>query len=155
MKHSFKGRAAACVLTVAMLPLVAPLAAQPQETADIYARNNQTGQLAGQGRYGPAITLLKHFLEARERTLGQEHPFTLKTIDSLALLYKAQGNYSEAEPLYKRALDASERTLGKEHPFTLATAKSLASLYEAEGRYREAELLYRPALAAQDRTPSN
>lgn len=155
MKHSFKGRAAACVLTVAMLPVVGPLAAQPQETADIHARNNQTSQLAGQGRYGPAIALLKHFLEARERTLGKEHPFTLTTMNSLALLYKAQGSYREAEPLYKRSLEASERTLGREHPFTLATAKSLGSLFEAEGRYREAEQLYRPALAAQDRTLSN
>ena len=109
----------------------------------------------GRGRYDKAISLLRQKLEARERTLGTDDPYTLTTINSLALLYKAQGSYREAEPLYKRALEASERALGREHPFTVATANSLASLYEAQGRRGEAEQLYKRALAAKGWAPGN
>jgi tetratricopeptide (TPR) repeat protein len=161
-----------------------PLAAQAQDAAHADARNKQGGQALGQGRaseatranlkapefagsgdraapdqnqgrYNKAISILKRNLEARERTLGREHPFTLTTMESLALLYKAQGNYSEAEPLYKRALEARERALGWEHPATLATAGSLASLYKAQGRHGEAEPLYVRVLAASGRTSGN
>ena len=143
-----------------------PLAAQAQDSAGIGARDNhsqwrpaEATEVAasdpGQERYGKAILLLKQKLETRERTLGKEHPFTLTTVNSLALLYKAQGNYSEAEPLYKRALEASERTLGREHPFTLATVNSLASLYKDQGRYGEAEQLYRRTVASGGRTRGN
>ena len=173
-------RAAAHGLIVASLAAMsAPLAAQAQDSAGIGARDNHgqwraaeatevnlkapepasDGDRAqsdpGQERYGKAILLLKQKLETRERTLGKEHPFTLTTINSLALLYKAQGSYGEAEPLYKRALEASERTLGREHPFTLATVNSLASLYKDQGRYGEAEQLYRRTVAAGARTPGN
>lgn len=171
-------RAAAYGLIVASLAAMsAPLAAQAQDAADIGARNHhgqwrvaeatEAGLKApasagdrvrsdpGQGRYGGAILLLRQKLETRERTLGKEHPFTLTTINSLALLYKAQGSYSEAEPLYNRALEASERTLGRDHPFTLATVNSLASLYKDQGRYGEAEQLHRRTVAARGRTPGN
>jgi tetratricopeptide (TPR) repeat protein len=50
-----------------------------------------------------------------ERTLGREHPSTLISVGSLALLYKSQGRYDEAEPLFLRALEASEHTLGHDH----------------------------------------
>ena len=117
------GRAAAYVLIAAMLSTTAgPMGAQAQQ------RENYSG----------AIHLLEQKLADRERSLEQEHPFTLTTMYSLATMYKAQGNYSEAERLYKRALEASERALGKEHPVTLASANGLASLYRAQGRYREA-----------------
>ncbi len=173
-------RAVAHGLIVASLAAMsAPLGARAQDAADIGARNNygqwraaeatEAGLKApepasagdrvrsdpGQERYGGAILLLKQKLETRERTLGKEHPFTLTTINSLALLYKAQGSYGEAEPLYSRTLEASERTLGREHPFTLATVNSLASLYKDQGRYSEAEQLHRRTVAARGRTPGN
>jgi tetratricopeptide (TPR) repeat protein len=149
-------RAGAQVLTVATLAAMSgPLAAQAQDAAHLDTHSKQGGQAYGQGRYSKAISLLKRNLEARERTLGREHPFTLTTMESLALLYKAQGNYSEAEPLYKRALEARERALGWEHPTTLATASSLASLYKAQGRHGEAEPLYVRVLAASGRASGN
>ena len=36
--------------------------------------------------------------------LGEEHPYTLSSVNNLAELYQAQGRYAEAESLYKRAL---------------------------------------------------
>ena len=55
-------------------------------------------------------------MEARERTLGAEHPETLVSVNDLAGCLRAMGMLKDAEPLFQRALQASERTLGAEHP---------------------------------------
>ena len=46
--------------------------------------------------------------EARERTLGAEHPSTLISVNNLAELLRAQGKLEDAAPLYQRALEAGE-----------------------------------------------
>ncbi len=149
---AFRGWRFSRIPRAAALGLIVAMSVPPGAQAQV---SDQALADPGRGRYAKAISLLKRNLEVRERTLGKEHPFTLTTMNSLALLYKAQGSYREAEPLYKRSLEASERTLGKEHPFTLATVSSLASLYKAQNRYVEAEPLYQRALAARGRMPSN
>ncbi len=102
-------------------------------------------------RYAPAEALLALALEKRERKLGKDHRFTLTTVNSLALIYKAQGRYQEAETLYKRALESSERTLGKKHPFTVSAVRNLALLYKAQGRKAEAEpLIHRAQQSVRD-----
>jgi len=73
-----------------------------------------------------AEPLYRRALEARERTLGEEHPETLVSINNLAGCLQVMGLLKDAEPLYRRALEASERTLGAEHPHTLVFAKNLA-----------------------------
>ena len=72
-----------------------------------------------------AEPLYRRALEARERTLGAEHPDTLHSINELAVCLQAMGLQKDAEPLYRRALEASERTLGAEHPHTLVFAENL------------------------------
>jgi tetratricopeptide (TPR) repeat protein len=105
------------------------------------------------GCYGDfAESLNKRQLDERERTLGDEHPDTLNSINELAGLYADQGRYDEAEPLYLRALEAKERTFGEEHPFTLVSRGNLAVLYKKQGRYDEAEPLFLRALEARERT---
>ena len=64
--------------------------------------------------------MLQESLEARERTLGAEHPDTLGSVNNLAECLEAMGQLKDAEALYRRALEARERTLGAEHPSTLA-----------------------------------
>ena len=107
------------------------------------------------GRYDEAEPLYRRALEARERTLGNEHPDTLTSVNNLALLLRRTGRYDEAEPLYRRALEARERTLGNEHPDTLISVNNLAVLLDNKGRYDEAEPLYRRALEASERTLGN
>jgi len=105
-----------------------------------------------QGRYSEAEPLHLRVIEARDRTLGPEHPDTLVSVGNLAALYDSQGRYSEAEPLYLRALEVGERTLGPEHPDTLVSVNNLGMLYDDQGRYREAEPLFLRALKACSRT---
>ena len=49
---------------------------------------------------------------AHEKSLGAEHPGTLRLVNNLAAIYESQGRYGEAEPLYVRTLAASERVQG-------------------------------------------
>ena len=107
---------------------------------------------AAKGRYEEAEPLFRRGLEARERTLGKDHPDTLSSVDNLAALYHDQGRYEEAEPLFRRGLEARERTFGKDHPQTLTSVNNLAMLYRAQGRYGEAEPLLRRVLEASERT---
>jgi non-specific serine/threonine protein kinase/serine/threonine-protein kinase len=81
-------------------------------------------------------------LELRERELGRDHPDTLGTMNSLAVLYWVQGRYEEAEPLFMATLEARNRVLGPDHPHTLASMHNLATLYNNRGLYAQAEPLF-------------
>lgn len=59
--------------------------------------------------YSEAELLYAQTLAVTKRTLGEEHPNTLTSINNLAELYGSQGRYSEAEPLYVRALEVTKR----------------------------------------------
>jgi len=71
----------------------------------------------------------KEVLEARQRTLGNEHPRTLRTMGSLANSYRALGRRQEAMELNEKVLDACQKTLGNEHPDTLWVMDNLAISY--------------------------
>ncbi len=91
-------------------------------------------------------------LEARERTLGKDHPETLGSLYTLAEHYYSIPDYAKAEPLLVRALEAKDRTLGKEHADTLVTVTNLASLYAAIAQVEKAVPLYLRMLDATERT---
>jgi tetratricopeptide (TPR) repeat protein len=77
-------------------------------------------------------------LELRERTLGPDHPDTLRSVHGLAALYHSRGRYEEAETLSKRAIAGRERTLGPDHPDTLTAVSNLGYLYLAMKRFADA-----------------
>jgi len=68
--------------------------------------------------------------------LGEEHPDTFKSMDSLAVLLQNQRKYDEAEVLYRKALDGRKKVLGEEHPDTLSSMSYYAYCVERR-RYRE------------------
>jgi tetratricopeptide (TPR) repeat protein len=104
------------------------------------------------GLYPDAQRHLERALDLRRRALGEEHPGTLMTMSSLALIYRYQAKYAQAEPLLVQALAIQRRVLGEEHRQTLDTMDLLALLYEDEGQYPVAESLFTKALAARQRT---
>ncbi|KAH0543478.1 hypothetical protein FGG08_002243 [Glutinoglossum americanum] len=93
------------------------------------------------GNYRAAQEMGLSALEAREVTLGAEHPKTLNSINSVGLVLSWQGKYIEAEAMHRRALETKERELGPEHPSTLTSMANLASTYRNQGRWKEAEEL--------------
>ncbi|KAH0555801.1 hypothetical protein GP486_006255 [Trichoglossum hirsutum] len=91
---------------------------------------------AENGRLQSAMELRGKVLEARQRTLGNEHPDTLMAINNLASSYSDLGRRQEAMELGEKVLEARQRTLGNEHPDTLTTINLLSSL-ERKPRRRD------------------
>lgn len=61
--------------------------------------------------------------------LGESHPNTLSSADSLADLYERQGRYEEALPLYQECLEKRKVILGESHPDTLYIVSHQQSRY--------------------------
>jgi hypothetical protein len=58
-------------------------------------------------------------IEARERTLGEEHPSTLTAKANLAVMYQNQGRSDDAIELMKHSALSSSTVLGDNHPDTV------------------------------------
>ena len=97
------------------------------------------------GRFEEAGALYREMLVLFRRTLGDEHSFTLGSINGLANTLREQGKLGEAEPLYRTALAAQRSMLGDEHPDTQVSINNLAILLKKQGKLGEAESLYRTA----------
>ena len=59
-----------------------------------------------QGKLGEAEPLHREALSALRRTLCDEHPATLLSINNLTGVLADQGKLGEAEPLYREAFSA-------------------------------------------------
>src|SRR4029077_14158479 len=102
----------------------------PHAQAALAAESYGMGQLADylvyQGSYAAALELLQRILDARERSLGPEHPQTLTARGNLAHLTGMAGDAAGARDQYAALLPTMERVLGAEHPHTLAIRGNLA-----------------------------
>ena len=111
----------------------------------------------GLGLYRESEPLLRRAVETNRKTLGNEHPNTLKALHQLANLYWSEGlrdpgeprYFSEAEPLYLEVEAARRKILGEEHPDTLKVQSDIASLYALQKRLDEAERLAQKTLQLQ------
>ena len=103
------------------------------------------------GAYDRAEPLFEESLAAKRRTLGDEHPETLISINNLGSLREAKGDLAGAEPLYEEGLAASRRTLGDEHPDTLISIHNLGLLRKAKGDLAGSEALLEEAASGCER----
>jgi len=94
------------------------------------------------GQYNIAKEMGASALEAREATLGEEHPDTLTSVSHLGLVLERQGKYEEAEAMHRRDLKGSEKVLGPEHLNTLTSVSYLGLVLLRQGKYKEAELMH-------------
>ena len=62
--------------------------------------------------------MMEEDLKACRETLGNDHPDTLSSISSMAMLLKDMGEVAEAKTLYEEAVQGATETLGKDHPHT-------------------------------------
>jgi tetratricopeptide (TPR) repeat protein/predicted Ser/Thr protein kinase len=93
------------------------------------------------GLYAEAEAQLEPAIELTRRALGEEHPYTLDSMNMLAGIYQAQGRYAKAEPLFIKLVDTRRRLLGEGHDVTRASMNNLALIYSQEGKYALAEPL--------------
>ena len=79
--------------------------------------------------------------------LGQEHPDTLTTRHSLALIFADQHKYEDAEDLYGHTLELREKVLGQEDTSMYCSVYCLAYMFQRQRRYRESCHFYQRAYA--------
>jgi tetratricopeptide (TPR) repeat protein len=81
-------------------------------------------------------------LKARRRLLGEEHPDTLSSMNSLAETFRALGNMAGAREMGERVLQLRSRLLGNAHPSTVDAMRSLGETLKQLGQPERAlELL--------------
>ena len=80
------------------------------------------------GLYPDAQRQLERALDLRRRTLGERDPETLRSMNSLILLYIYQSKYALAESLLSKLLEVDHRLLGEQNPNTLSDMSNLAKL---------------------------
>ena len=97
------------------------------------------------------LELYQRALDGYEKTLGNDHPNTLNTVNHIAGVYDSQGEYPKALQWYQRALDGYEKTLGNDHPDTLNTIYNMAGVYDSQGVYSRALVWYQRALYGREK----
>jgi tetratricopeptide (TPR) repeat protein len=105
----------------------------------------------GEGSYDIAEKMNRQALEGRKKALGKEHPFTLASIDSLAVVLRSQGKYEQAEEMSRQAVEGRERALGKEHSDTLTSVNNLAVVLQKRGKDEQAEEMNRRVLKGYEK----
>jgi tetratricopeptide (TPR) repeat protein len=103
------------------------------------------------GSYDTAEEMNRRALEGYETALGKEHPDTLTSVDTLAMVLRDQGKYEQAEQMNRRALEGWEKALGKEHPDMLTSVSNLALVLKDQGKYKQAEQMNRRALEGYEK----
>lgn len=89
-----------------------------------------------------AERLHKEVLLLSRKVIGEHHPYTLTSMNNLALTYKASGKLQEAKTLYEDVLLLRKKVIGEHHPDTLTSMYNLASIYTACGKLGEAKHLH-------------
>ena len=92
------------------------------------------------GRWSKAYEMQVFHLRKTEKLLGKEHPSTLRSINSLALVLSSQGKYNEAEEIHQQVLALKEPVLRKEHPDTLTSKNNLTEVWSYQSKYNLPEL---------------
>jgi len=91
-------------------------------------------------------------LAIRARTVGENHPDYLSTLEEHANLLNMTRRYAEAEAALQRALVQRRRLHGNQSEKVAFNLNVLGSVVNRQGRQREAIELYREALSIVDKT---
>ncbi len=85
-------------------------------------------------------------IDARERTLGKEHPDTIRGVHQLALALRLHGKYEEAESMHRQVVESHKMVLRKGHPHAIAAISNLVVVLNCQRKYEEAEQMAREVL---------
>jgi len=114
---------------------------------------HELGQLAMYTeRYEESEAILREAIAGRERTLGRDHPDTIKSVYWLGVVIGEQGRYQETETILLDALDRATSVLGTQHEERLVYLRGLAVLYLSTGELDKARPLFEDAYASMRET---
>lgn len=96
--------------------------------------HNFTRLLHDCGKPREAEQLYRETLTHQRRVLGDKHPHTLTTMQSLGILFKREGRFTDAEAVLREALNGQRGWLGDEHADTRVTRAALGGVQRRERR---------------------
>ena len=105
-------------------------------------------------KWDEAEKLEMDVMNARETTLGSDHPSTLTSIINLVSTYRNQGRWDEAKKLQINVMNRRKTKLGSDHPDTFASMSSLETMCRNEGELNELEKLQSEVINAKSRPES-
>jgi tetratricopeptide (TPR) repeat protein len=116
------------------------LTKQPDQSslAVVGILQNLGNTYTSQGRYKEAEEMYMRVWEIRKIGLGKDHPDTLTTASSLAMVYYSQGRLEIAATLLGESSTGLEIALGPEHPDVLTNLTNLGMIYTATGKLEQA-----------------
>jgi len=99
----------------------------PESAASYEAQSDLSHILRHRGRYdAETLAMAKEAADGLARTLGNDHPATLRSMDNLASCYQDAGKLDRALPLFEKTLALQKSKLGPDHPNTLISMNDLA-----------------------------
>jgi tetratricopeptide (TPR) repeat protein/predicted Ser/Thr protein kinase len=120
-------------------------AEEPMVKANVQRTLGQT--YLGLGLGEKAEPAFREALTLQERSLGRDHPETLRTASALGSLDFYLGRYDAAAARLTSVGDAQARVLGAAHRDTLTTRSALAEVRYGEGRLDDARRITEDVLA--------
>jgi tetratricopeptide (TPR) repeat protein/tRNA A-37 threonylcarbamoyl transferase component Bud32 len=132
------------LLKPALVAIDRQFAAQP--TVDATLSQALSELYSNFGLFEPALPLQQRALEKRRDTLGEEHPDTLSSIDSMGILLAARGDQEEGERWLREALDKRRRVLGENHIDTVNSKNHVGVVMWERGDLAETERYMREVL---------
>ena len=139
---------------LAQRALAVPLAAgHEREVLHGRYRHNLALALGRQGRHDEAIEALETVIEEKQRTLGESHPSTLRSMEVLAGNHRQRGDLDTAARYFEEVLDQTIAIHGEASSAQARVNNSLANVHHDRGDYAQAEATYRRALEFHDGRP--
>ncbi|GAD95438.1 TPR domain protein [Paecilomyces variotii No. 5] len=115
---------------------------RPQvDYVDIPTRISLAMNLDSQGRYDEAEDLLRWVLAYKERELGVDHPFAVKSMRYLGIVLRHKGKYEEAASIAKRAITAGTKLFGPDHPTVEMTTVYLRMVLHSQLECNQSKMM--------------
>lgn len=96
----------------------------------------------------------KWFLECADiyaKTLGEEHPYFVLSLDNLSDIYLRMKDFEKSERYHIQVRDIREKVLGKQHKDYVSSLGNLANLYTEMGAFEQATPIYLEAIALREK----
>jgi len=122
---------------------------KPDDDRALMARDQLGHALAGAGKHGEALAMLRESATLRAKKLGDEHPTMATAGVRVGEVLMIAEEYAEAEVAFRGALDLISRVLGPDHTAVGRWRNDLGDALLAQGKLDEAQTEYQRALEAQ------
>ncbi|PVF95828.1 TPR-like protein [Serendipita vermifera] len=115
------------------------------KAVDLYQAKTFSGVLIEAGNWNSNEEIWQYCYSSLEKSLGQNHPDTLKAMDCVALSLSIYETL-EGENLHRKKLEIYQKTFGIDHPDTINAMSCLAAALSMGGQLEEEEKMRRNVL---------